>query len=1024
MAAPCTWTNLVDEYFSGVNNCAASKIATGLTNKEVSLLAIIRCLGSSFTASDTNRRVEGTALLADALHQIPQDLLTFAEVELLSSFLSDRLCDHNSLQPPALRGLAALSSCCNIPSLVPEQVCRRIFREIQNQSLAQKDRFSVYTIMYNFLTTKLEDLRKMESDFVCGFIQAMDGEKDPQNLRFAFQCAHLIIKTLPLGVYIEEMFEITACYFPIDFQPPPNNPFGVQKEELVMGLRNCLSGSPLFAPFVLPLLSDKMSSDIQDARIDALQTLASVSKVYGAEALTKHLSTEIIFSMLKKEYMSGVSELQESSLEALTGIVSAFSLQVEEDGSYPSLIPFIDCILKACPLNYEYENQFTGHCQLLHCTASASTPAGSYVLESTLPKLLQMYKETTQTNQKGLILSCFHGFILATKSASIAKPMYSPLFKHHEEILTMLISSLSNTSVPLCQTVVRCLDSLLDYHNVLSNANILLITEHILVLLESKDETLRYQCITVLSNMSSTSPEIVKENVLPQLYKSLKKDEIINKTNESCWRSVVTTLETLSSVCKNPSMTKLVLPEILTWLENLLRDDINQRSEVTELCHEVLKSIVKIVSSICEKEYVSYIDYLNTWLVPRLLQLIIPHLLDSNCSTTTTAIIECAATILREITTKLDQKKTEVLCQQIVCLFLHEDKNAFGITLPSDCKFQPLKSDSPVQQTRLVAFLTAVVCSTLPSVSIFELEKLLEQLSNLAILSKEDEITQTHAAKCCAGLFNKYSHTSPAKECLENLREKLKSKLTNLEKPTENLQFQALNLWLWLTKALVMNAHQQANQFVDLILDLFEECEFGESAANGIYLILNEYKDVLSRPQHAKIRLMYRQRFFVEHVQHLSESFHHAKPELKKNYLIAVSHLLTFLPRQVLVSELPPLIPMLVLALMSDECKLQLSTMTTLKTVMDESPLLLAQHVNLIVPRLLKLSKTETSMKVRIASLECLEYLTQLPATTLLPYRREVIRFLEPVLDDKKRLVRKQAVRARGEWYLLGAPIS
>lgn len=56
------------------------------------------------------------------------------------------------------------------------------------------------------------------------------------------------------------------------------------------------------------------------------------------------------------------------------------------------------------------------------------------------------------------------------------------------------------------------------------------------------------------------------------------------------------------------------------------------------------------------------------------------------------------------------------------------------------------------------------------------------------------------------------------------------------------------------------------------------------------------------------------------------------------------------------------LIPMLVLALMSDECKLQLSTMSTLKTVMDESPALLAQHVNLIVPRLLKLSKTDTSM--------------------------------------------------------------
>lgn len=49
--------------------------------------------------------------------------------------------------------------------------------------------------------------------------------------------------------------------------------------------------------------------------------------------------------------------------------------------------------------------------------------------------------------------------------------------------------------------------------------------------------------------------------------------ETINKNNESCWQSVLTTLEVLSSVCKNPSMTKLVLPEIWAWLENLLRGE-------------------------------------------------------------------------------------------------------------------------------------------------------------------------------------------------------------------------------------------------------------------------------------------------------------------------------------------------------------------------------------------------------------------------------------------------------------------
>ncbi|VVD00108.1 unnamed protein product [Leptidea sinapis] len=60
---------------------------------------------------------------------------------------------------------------------------------------------------------------------------------------------------------------------------------------------------------------------------------------------------------------------------------------------------------------------------------------------------------------------------------------------------------------------------------------------------------------------------------------------------------------------------------------------------------------------------------------------------------------------------------------------------------------------------------------------------------------------------------------------------------------------------------------------------------------------------------------------------------------------------------------------------------------------------------------------------VRIKSLQCLyEIANNYKTVLLLPYKSDVIFGLAPSLDDKKRLVRDAAVRARTRWYLVGAP--
>ena len=56
-------------------------------------------------------------------------------------------------------------------------------------------------------------------ELVLSYIQAMDAEKDPRNLLICFDTIRVLAQNFSVGVFAEEMFEVVACYFPIDFSP-------------------------------------------------------------------------------------------------------------------------------------------------------------------------------------------------------------------------------------------------------------------------------------------------------------------------------------------------------------------------------------------------------------------------------------------------------------------------------------------------------------------------------------------------------------------------------------------------------------------------------------------------------------------------------------------------------------------------------------------------------------------------------------------------------------------------------------
>lgn len=119
------------------------------------------------------------------------------------------------------------------------------------------------------------ELLAMGSDFVYGIINAMDGERDPRILLSLYEFIPTFLITYPLGHLTEDMFEVIACYFPIDFNPSTTDPQAITRDLLADKLANCLCAKEEFAENCVNLLIEKLDSQLNIAKLDSLYLLVS-----------------------------------------------------------------------------------------------------------------------------------------------------------------------------------------------------------------------------------------------------------------------------------------------------------------------------------------------------------------------------------------------------------------------------------------------------------------------------------------------------------------------------------------------------------------------------------------------------------------------------------------------------------------------------------------------------------------------------------------------------------------------------
>ncbi|TDH65382.1 hypothetical protein CCR75_002035 [Bremia lactucae] len=335
-------------------------------HRQVTIEALIEALGTHLTSSDNKVRSRATLLLAEVLTRLPEMHLSLSSVELLLDFFADRLADFSS-GSACLRALLALEthhaaqiqsplktvviilkigSTLHIPQL--GQAMRKMCFDLMHLALGQPpvidlllDLAPASQDVQDVIVDDAEHSTNLGHDFAHTFLSAMEGEKDPRNLLLCMQVAHTLLNKLePVfardNVLLQQYFDIVSCYFPIIFSPPPNDPYGITSEGLILSLRHAFAASDLLASLVLPYLLTKLESTVVEAKLDAIQTLVFCGARYSINALLIHVNavaTALYGEVLDGEKKEVIAEARQA-ISQFSGIVARAKVQNTPSAAY------------------------------------------------------------------------------------------------------------------------------------------------------------------------------------------------------------------------------------------------------------------------------------------------------------------------------------------------------------------------------------------------------------------------------------------------------------------------------------------------------------------------------------------------------------------------------------------------------------------------------------------------------------------------------------------------------------------
>ncbi|CAM6086603.1 unnamed protein product [Calypogeia fissa] len=315
-----------------------------LVDKKITIQDVVTAVGKYLTTTDNSLRARGLILLGELLVKLAKTPLMNTAVHSLAAFFTARLEDWHCLRGALIGSTALLTRSQQLGKVEESDVkdmAKAVLQHLHVQALGLTDRLMSLELFECLLSFHAASVSSLGRDLVYGVCEAIEAEKDPRCLLVAFNLvmhlAHLFpAPDGPLAGGAQDLFDVVSCYFPVSFTPPPNDTRGISRDDLADALLMVFTSTPLFAPYCIPKLLEKLSSSLPSAKMDSLKYLGVCALSYGPKSMSEHV--EVIWPALKDELIPKADDAQkdvqtrDAALLCLTRCVEAFQRGVDEGG--------------------------------------------------------------------------------------------------------------------------------------------------------------------------------------------------------------------------------------------------------------------------------------------------------------------------------------------------------------------------------------------------------------------------------------------------------------------------------------------------------------------------------------------------------------------------------------------------------------------------------------------------------------------------------------------------------------------
>ncbi|EJD43759.1 ARM repeat-containing protein [Auricularia subglabra TFB-10046 SS5] len=995
----------VQAYIATGNDADLDALVDAITSTSTTLLDVVKALGTFLTSEDDSLRGKGVTLLASIVGRLPPAQMNRHATRTMLAFFTQKLEDTETIIP-ALNGILKLTALPTFLASDVEPTCTSLFTHVKMKAHVQSTRFIVYSIIDAFIAMHRDVLKNMGDKFLAGYINLADGEKDPRNLILSFAMLRVILVEFGIERHVDNLFDITFCYFPITFTPPPDDPYAISADDLKSSLRMCLSGTSRFGPLAIPLFLEKLTAGSPATKRETMNTLSVCLPVYGAR-LAQDVGKQV-WDTLKVEIFQPIdNETQSLALKATQALVRTIYSQDAADAAVSGTARTVtDECLRI--LREPEKNQAKPATLALSALIDTTLPVGRAVISASITHLMGLFLNPDEAPNRPAVLGSLASLCTTVRkfysddsSRSYAEEKLLEAFK--DQLLGAFTIELKNP-----ESTAAALDGLQQMvlvPGLLSDEELGFVVHNlndILLSVNVEGET-RTAMLDLFLSTAKIAPKHVEETTLPLLFGHLPDRA---PADDAARTKAARALATLRTLCVAPVLFETLVVRLLVRLE--LAEDALYALAILSTLEVVLEAKIDAGHADVPK----YVD----GLVPRLYALSAAQ----GRVRWTSRMLETAAAIVTLVVRTLTAERQRTLLAAVWDAFIHG--NGRGLVLSTGLQ-NPFDIGSNAESRDLVIMFFAAVVPLRAEV-LLPTDDLPEFLETLILWTIERDANDNQRLAVCraiASVINKHV------EGLLKIRLPILWQRFVTDSSSQDSRKRTIEAWTWITKAPIVRNHEQAMVNVELLFGLFPDPDVGWDASKALGNVGGQ-PDVLNKKNHAVIRILHAQRFFNAILPRILTGAKSASdPSHRTAYLVALTSMIKTMPQVVYKSEMPQLMPMLIRGLDLPDSNLRLNVIETLlSAARDESsdPGILSERATTLAETMLKIaaSGSVSEAPVRLAALR---YLGTLPGIVryevLHPLKARVIRELGKLLDDSKRSIRKDAVDAREKWYLYTA---